>query len=103
MSETENVLQTIKTTVQDIVAPDVRELKVRMLGLEGRMSGLEGRMSALEDQSRAQFEVSQRQSDVQFKALMAAISQVRAELELSSYKQIAALSERVAALEARRQ
>ena len=35
--------------------------------------------------------------------IMAAISQSRAETEHSTYKQIAALSERVAALEARRQ
>ena len=121
MGETENILQTIKTKEQDIVAPDVRELKVRMTSLEGRMTSLEtrmtsleGRMTSLEEQTKAQFEAfhrrmdaqfeaMQRQSDAQFKALMAAIGQVKAELELSSYKQIAARSERVAALEAHRQ
>ncbi len=103
MSETENILQTIKTTVQDIVAPDVRELKVRMSSLEVRMTSLEARMSSLENQIKVQFDAFRGQSDAQFKAIMAAISQSKAESELSTYKQIAALSERVAALEAHRQ
>lgn len=95
MGETENILQTIKTTIQDIVAPDVRELKARMTSLEGRMG-------SLEDQVKVQFEAFQRQSDAQFRALMAAIQQSRAEAELSTYRQLASLSERVAALEAHR-
>lgn len=89
MADTENILQTVKTTIQDIVAPDVRELKVRM--------------TSLEDQGKVHFEALKSQAEAQFKAVLAAISQSRAETELSTYKQIAALSERVAALEARRQ
>ena len=110
MSETENILQTIKTTIQDLVAPDVRELKARMTALESRMGSLEariasveGRMGSLESEIKAQFEAFQRQSDAQFRAIMAALQQKRAEVELLTYKQIAALSERVAALEAHRQ
>ncbi len=110
MGETENILQTIKSTLQDIVAPDVRELKARMGalearmgGLEGRIGGVEGRMGSLEHEVKTQFEAFQRQSDAQFRALMAAIQQSRAEVELSTYRQIAALSERVSALEAHRQ
>ena len=103
MSETENILQTIKTTIQDLVAPDVRELKARMGALEVRMTSLEARMSSLEDQVKVQFEALQRQSDAQFRALMAAIQQSRAESELATYKQFAALSERLSALEAHRQ
>ena len=89
MSEAENILQTIKTTVQDLVAPDVCELKVRL--------------ASLEDQVKVQFEALRVQSDAQFKALMAALSQSRAESELSAFKQLASLTERVAALEAHRQ
>ena len=96
MGETENILQTIKTTIQDLVAPDVRELKARMGALESRMAGLE-------EQIKVQFEASQRQSDAQFRAIMAAIQQNRAESELGMYKQLSALSERMAALEAHRQ
>ena len=64
------------------------------------MSSLEGRMSSLKNQVKVQFEVFRSQSDAQFKAIMAAVGQIKAESEPSTYKQIAALSERVAALEA---
>ena len=103
MSETENILQTIKTTIQDLVAPDVRELKAQMAALQSRMTSLEGRMVSLESEMKVQFDAFQRQSDAQFRAIMAAIQQSRAEMELSTYKQIATLSERMTALEAQRQ
>lgn len=89
MADTENILQTMKTTVQDVVAPDLRELKVRM--------------TSLEDQIKVQFEALKSQSDAQFKAIMAAISQSKAESELSTFQQLSALRERVAALEVHRQ
>lgn len=88
MADTENILQTLKTTVQDVVAPDVRELKVRM--------------TSMEDQIKVQFESLRSQSDAQFKALMAAIGQNKAESELGAFQQLSALRERVAALEATR-
>lgn len=117
MGETENILQTIKTTIQDLVAPDVRELKARMGALESRMGSLESRMGQLESRMASvearfdafehrlglQFEAFQRQSDAQFRAIMGAIQQSKAESELATYKQFAALSERIAALEAHRQ
>ena len=96
MSETENILQTIKTTVQDLVAPDVREMKVRMASMEDQNKV---HFEAL----RSQFDNVKAQADAQFKAIMAAISQSKAESDLSAFKQIAALSERVAALEGRSQ
>ncbi len=89
MSNTENILQTLKTTVQDVVAPDVRELKVRL--------------SSLEDQMKVQFDALQRQSDAQFKAIMAAMNQNKAESELSSFRTLADVKERLAVLEAKRQ
>ena len=103
MGDTENILQTIKTTIQDIVAPDVRELKAQVGALGNRMDTLQGRMAYLEDQIKLQFDTFQRQSDAQFRAIMAAIQQSKAESELLIYEQTSALSERVAALEARRQ
>ena len=96
MGDTENILQAIKTTVQDLVAPDVRELKVRM-------SSLENHLEAMKDQNKVHYDVLRSQADAQFKTLIAAISQSKAETELSVFKQIAALTERVAALEAHRQ
>ncbi len=83
----DNVLQTLQRLVQDVIAPDVRELKVRVNSLENTMN--------------ERFTLLQKQSEAQFNALMAAISESRAQSELTSFKTIAALSERVAVLEAR--
>ena len=41
MSNSENMIQTIKTTIQDMVAPDVRELKTKMDLLTDQMSRLD--------------------------------------------------------------
>ena len=85
----DNVLQTLQRLVQDVIAPDVRELKVRMRALE---KSVDERFTSLE-----------RQSEAQFNALLAAIGESRAQAELAAARAIAAVSERVAALEARRQ
>ncbi len=84
---TDNVLQTLQKLVQDVIAPDVRELKVRLTSLE---KSVDERFSSLE-----------RQSDAQFKAILAAIGESKAQAELSNVRVVSALSERVAALEAR--
>ncbi|MGB8481912.1 MAG: hypothetical protein WCE63_24190 [Acidobacteriaceae bacterium] len=84
---TDNVLQTLQKLVQDVIAPDVRELKVRLTSLE---KSVDERFSSLE-----------RQSDAQFKAILAAIGESKAQAELSNMRVVSALSERVAALEAR--
>ncbi len=52
MSDGENLLQTVKTVIQDVVAPDVRELKVKLDGLDKRIdsveTNLEKRISSVE-------------------------------------------------------
>ena len=110
MSETENILQTIKTTVQDLVAPDVRELKVRLASLQDQNKVQFAALQSQLESMKSQFEAMNskiasigQQSDAQFKALLAAIGQGKAESELSNFRAIAALSEPVAALEAARQ
>ena len=107
MSEHENLLQTVKTTLQDIVAPDVRELKVRIEAQRDQIAGLESRMNtrfdAVEsrfDAVESRFDAMESRFDAQFGAILAAIAQSKAENELYIVKQIAALSERVASLEA---
>jgi phosphate uptake regulator len=85
----DNVLQTLQRLVQDVIAPDVRELKVRLSALE---KSVDERFTSLE-----------RQSEAQFKAILAAIGESKAQAELTQMRGLAALSERVAALEARRQ
>ena len=84
----ENVLKTLQQLVQDVIAPDVRELKVRVASLEKQMD--------------ANHQIVLDKMDTQFRALMAAISEAKAQNELSSYKLISSLAERVAVLEARR-
>jgi hypothetical protein len=64
MTESENILQTLKTAIQDVIAPDVRELKVRM--------------TALEQQTQIQFHSLRDQQEANFKALMAAIGESKA-------------------------
>ena len=91
----DNVLQTLHQLVQDVIAPDVRELKVRISSLEKLM---EVRFEAID----RRFDSSDQKSDAQFRALMSAIAESRAQSELASIRVVAALSERVAVLEASR-
>ena len=93
MSEHENILQTVKTIIQDVVAPDVREVKIRVEAQKDQIAGLESRMNV-------RFDALESRSESQLKAILAAIGQSKAENELMVLKQLAALTERVAALEA---
>ena len=93
MSEHENILQTVKTILQDVVAPDVREVKIRVEAQKDQIAGLESRMNV-------RFDALESRSESQYKAILAAIGQSKAENELMVLKQLVALTERVAALEA---
>jgi hypothetical protein len=113
MSEAENIAQTIRKVIQDLVAPEVREIKadlrglrdemkVRFDSLEPRFASFEPRFDSLEHRFESvdhRFDGLGARSDAQFKAIMAALGQIKAESELSTFKAISALSERVAALE----
>ena len=91
----ENVLQTLQQLIQDVIAPDVRELKVRVTSLEKqidiRFDALEGRLKA-----------SDQKTDAHYKAILAAIAESKAQAELTNLRVISALSERVAILESQR-
>lgn len=78
MSEAENILQTIRSAIQNFVAPELREIKVRLDSIE-------------------------KQQEMQFRALLSAIRESKAEAELSTVKMISTLSERVAVLESKQQ
>jgi hypothetical protein len=82
----ENIAQTVQKAIQDLVAPDVRELKVLVV--------------ALRKQIDQRFDAQSKDSDAQFRALMVAFGEFKAQSALAS---VAALSERVAVLEARHQ
>lgn len=78
MSEAENILQTIRSAIQDFIAPELREIKVRLDSIE-------------------------KVQEMQFRALLSAIRESKAEAELSTVKMISTLSERVAVLESKQQ
>jgi hypothetical protein len=84
----ENILQTLQHLVQDVIAPDVRELKVRL--------------DSLERQIDVRFNALDQKGDAQFKALMSAIAESKAQAERASMRIVASLSERVAVLESQR-
>jgi uncharacterized protein YlxP (DUF503 family) len=95
-SMSENILHTLQHLVQDVIAPDVRELKANQAALEKQISSLEKHIDV-------RFDAVDQKSEARFDALLAAISESRAQAELTNMRVIASLSERVAVLEARRQ
>ncbi|MDQ2835785.1 MAG: hypothetical protein M3Y50_18970 [Acidobacteriota bacterium] len=124
----ENIAQTVQKVIQDLVAPDVRELKVLVTALQKqidqRFENTDSRFTALDQKMElqfraqdqkmeaqfraqdqkieAQFRALDQKTDIQFKALMAALGEFKAQSELASIRVISALSERVAVLESNR-
>jgi len=102
----ENVLQTAQHLVQDVLSPDIRELKANQATLEKQIAALEKHMdirfNAADQKSDARFEALDKKSDSQLSVLLSAISESRAQAELTNLRVIASLSERVAVLEAQR-
>lgn len=95
----ENIAQTVQKVIQDLVAPDVRELKTLVLALQKQM---DQRFDAQDQKTEAQFRSLDQKTDAQFKALMSAFGEFKAQSELSTIRVISQLSERVAVLEAHR-
>ncbi len=91
----ENVLQTVQQLVQDVIAPDVRELKVRVASLERQLESLEKHMET-------RFNLADQKSDAQFQAILSAIAESRAQAELTNMRVIAGPREQAAVLEAQR-
>src|SRR5271163_2577488 len=91
-SMNENLLQTLQTIIQDVIAPDVRELKVRMAALEKQTetqyNALEKQIDTLEKQIETKFSALRDQQDANFKALLAAIGESKAKGDLETYKLI---------------
>jgi hypothetical protein len=102
----DNILQTLQQLVQDVIAPDVRELNVRVGSLEKRLDLFEkhvdDRFNAMEKRVDVRFDALDQKSEARFDAIMAAIAESRAQSELSVFRMVAALSERVPVLEAQR-
>jgi hypothetical protein len=101
---TDNVLQTLQQLIQDVIAPDVRELKVRVSGVAKQLEGLEKRMehqfTSLEKQMEHQFTFLEKQGEAQYHSILAAIGEFKAQAELVNVREMARISERLAVLEA---
>ena len=91
----ENVLQSLQQFIQDVLAPDVRELKVRVSSLEQRM---DTRFEAMD----TRFEAMELQIKAQFKLILAEIRESKTSTENTGLREIGDLRERVAVLEAQR-
>ncbi len=102
----ENIAQTVQKVIQDLVAPDVRELKTLVTNLQSQLTHVE---SSLQKQIDQRFEAQDnkaeaqnQKADAQFRALMSALGEFKAQSELTTIRVISQLSERVAVLEAHR-
>lgn len=104
-SITDNVLQTLQHLIQDVIAPDVRELKVRLLGFEKlvdeRFNSIDERFNSSAKSIDERFNAQAKQSEVQFQALLSAISEAKAQTELARTREISDLRERVAVIESK--
>ncbi len=125
----ENMAQTLQKVIQDLVAPDVRELKTIVVDLQKQMDQrfdamdhkFTARFDAMDQKFTARLDASDEKftsrfdamdqkavlrdekADAQFRALMAAFGEFRAQSELVTIRVVSQLSERVAMLEAQRQ
>ncbi len=113
----ENILETLQHVIQDVIAPDVRELKVRVASLEKQMDvrfaavneklvamneKMDAQFKAFSEKTDTQFKALSEKTDAQFRALMAAIGESKAQSELNTMRLLSSLSERVAVLESHR-
>ncbi len=98
----DNALQTVQKLLQDLIAPDVRETKVRLEALEKRMEqrfdSMEQRFAAMDRQN----ESFRKEMDANFRSVLSAIGEMKANAESISAREVGALRERVAVLEATR-
>ena len=101
----ENVLLTLQKLVQDVLAPDVRETKVR---LESLSKQTDTHFDAMQKQIDFRFDAMEKQisslskeNDAQFKALLSAIAELKAQSELATMSAVADIRERVAVLESK--
>lgn len=113
---TDNVLQTLQQLVQDVIAPDVRELKVRQASFEKvvnerfnspakegdmRFSALEERIISLSKSMDERFHAQARQSEMQFQTLLAGISEAKAQTVLARTREISDLRDRIAVIKSK--
>jgi hypothetical protein len=97
-SMTDNLLQTLQQLVPDVIAPEVRELKVRQASFErlvderfnSRAKSFDERFNSLTKERDMRFSALEecfplqaRPSEIEFKTLMSAISESKAQTDLA--------------------
>ncbi len=119
----DNVLQTLQKLVQDVIAPDVRETKVRLEGLakstdarfdalqkqmdfrfeaiDSRFDSVDQRFSSMESSVDSRFTALEKQMSSMERTILSAIAESRAQAELTSMAAVATHRERVAVLESK--
>lgn len=95
---TDNVLQTLQHLIQDVIAPDVRELKVRQASFEKLV---DERFNSLIKSIDERFTAQARQGEMQFQTLLAAISESKAQTDPARTREISDLRERIAVIESK--
>lgn len=95
----DNVIDGVRQAIQDFLAPEIRVIKAELHDLRREVNERFAANSAEMDQC---FEAAEKMAALRHEALLAAIGQSRAPSENTTLREIAALRERVAVLEARR-
>lgn len=103
----DNVLQTTQKFIQDVLAPDVRETKVRVGELDKRLTSQVGeldrrlseRIDMLEKRMDERFESMEKRIDANTQTILAEIRALKTENELVTMRAIADVRERLAVLE----
>jgi hypothetical protein len=107
---TENVVESLQKLIQDVIAPDLRELKVELASfrretaqrfdsVDQRFDSLEKRMEQRFVSVDQRFDSLEKQSEAQYREILAEIRESRTHGEVV-WQEIANLRERVAVLEA---
>ena len=108
-----DAIHSIQKLLQELIAPDVRETKVRLEALEKRMDAefqslrkenesMRKENESFRNEMRSETGAIRTEMDANFRALMSSIAELKANNEILSLREIASLRERVAVLEAHR-
>jgi hypothetical protein len=115
-SMTDNLLQTLQQLVPDVIAPEVRELKVRQASFErlvderfnSRAKVFDERSNSLTKERDMRFfaleecfPLQARPSEIGFKTLMSAISESKAQTDLAGVREFSDLREWIAVIESK--
>lgn len=98
----DNVLETVQKLIQDVIAPDVRELKVRLDSLDRRVDSLDKRIDSLEKHMDDRFKAMEQMNANNFERVLAAINVGKSLGEIAALREMMPLRERIAVLEAER-